>query len=145
MPRKDAQDTRIEAVIGDWEELEFDEGVEKFFEHLTKSLELPCDVTGIEDFRWEEFYVFGPGDPQEYEQLRQTQPSYQDTFELLRITTDDCSEWMMCFDEDIAAHVRRKSDGKEFCLGLSELEAVSKKSKNRQLIHDYVVYFVNSR
>jgi hypothetical protein len=141
----DAQDARIAAVVGDEDELTFDEGVGKFYEFLKKALQLPCDVTGIEDFRWEEFYVIGPGDPKEHERLRQTRPSYRDTFELLAIEQDVVSEWMMFYDEDIAGRVRRKSDGKEFHLGLAELEAVDKKSKNYQRLHDFSVWFVNSR
>lgn len=55
------------------------------------------------------------------------------------------SEWMLFAGEDLAAHVRRKSDGKEFCLGLAELEVTNKKSKNHQFLEDYVVYFANYR
>jgi hypothetical protein len=102
-------------------------------------------VTGVEDFRWEEYYVIGPGDPKEYERLRQNQPSYQDVFELLAIENDVWSEWMMFHGEDIAGHVRRKSDGKEFYLGLAEIKAVVKKSKNYQLIVDFAVWLVNNR
>jgi hypothetical protein len=51
----------------------------------------------------------------------------------------------MMFDEDIAAHVRRISDGKKFVLGLAELEATDKKSPNFQLLDDYAVWFVNNR
>ena len=145
MSRMDAQDARIAAIVGDDEESTFDEGVGKFYAFLKRSLQLPCHVTGIEDFRWEEFYVIGPGDPKEHERLRQTQPSYRDTFELLAIEQDVFSEWMMFHDEDIAAHVRRKADGKEFHLGLAEIEAVDKKSRNYRLLHDFAVWFVNSR
>jgi hypothetical protein len=145
MARKDAQDARIAEVVGDEVEAIFEDGVNKFHDHLKKSLQLPCDVTGIEDFRWEEYYVIGPGDPKEYERLRQNQPSFQDTFELLAIKADVESEWMMFYGEDLAAHVRRKSDGKEFYLGLAELKAVTRKSKNYQLLHDYAVWFVNNR
>jgi hypothetical protein len=52
---------------------------------------------------------------------------------------------MLFGGEDIAAQVRRKSDGKEFYLGLSELEAVDSRSPNYQLLDDYVVWFVNYR
>jgi hypothetical protein len=145
MSRMDAQDARIAAIVGDDEESTFDQGVDKFYHHLKSSLQLPCDVTGTEDFRWEEFYVIGPGDPKEHDRLRQTQPSYLDTFELLAIEKDICSEWMMFHDEDLAAYVRRKSDGKEFHLGLAEIKAVAKKSKNYQLLDDFAVWFVNSR
>jgi hypothetical protein len=49
------------------------------------------------------------------------------------------------FDEDIVAHVRRKSDGKEFDLGLAELQVTDKKSSNFQPIDDYAVWLVNNR
>jgi len=145
MPDKDAQDLRIEAILGDDQDLDFDEAVAVFFKHLKANLQLPCEVTGIEDFRWEEPYVLGGWDQDEYEQLKKTQPSYEDHYELLEIRAEGWSEWMMFYGEDIAAHVRRMSDGKEFILGLSELEATDKKSPNHQLIDDYAVWFVNSR
>jgi hypothetical protein len=145
MSKSANQDERIEAVLGDSEDAAtFDDCVVKFHDHLTKSLQLPCDVTGIEDFGWEEFYVIGPGDPKEHARLRENQPSFEDTFELIAIEPDAYSEWMM-FDEDLGAHVRRKSDGKEFWLGLAEIKAVDKRSKNFQLLNDYAVWFVNNR
>jgi len=52
---------------------------------------------------------------------------------------------MMWPYEDIAAHVRRKSDGKEFALGLAELEAVDKDSPTHDLLDNYAVFFVNYR
>ncbi len=141
----DAQDARIEEIVGDDEEATFDDCIDTFYDHLESSLQLPCDVTGIEDFRWEGFYVIGPGDPKEHERLRKNQPSYEDTFELLAIENDVVSEWMMFHGEDVAGHVRRKSDGKEFYLGLAEIEAVDKQSRNYQLLDDYAVWFVNNR
>jgi len=144
MPRLSAQDARINQVVGADEASSFDDGVEKFCDHLRRSLQLPCDVTGIEDFGWEEYYVIGPGDPKEHAALRKENPSYKDKFELLAVDQEAYSEWMMCSD-DLAGHVRRKSDGKEFYLGLSEIRAVDKKSKNYQLLHDYAVWFVNNR
>jgi hypothetical protein len=145
MTRLDAQDARIEAIVGNDEETSFDDCVDKFYDHLSKSLQLPCDVTGIEDFRWEEYYVIGPGSPKEYERLRKNQPSYQDIFELVAIEQEVYSEWMMFYGEDLAGRVRRKSDGKEFYLGLAEIKAVDKKSVNYQLLDDYAVWFVNNR
>jgi len=71
----DEQIERIEAILGD-DETSFEESVAIFFKYLKESLELSCDVTGIEDFRWEEFYVFGPGSKKEYEQLKKTNPSF---------------------------------------------------------------------
>ncbi len=139
------QESRIASLLGDLDECPFNEAISKFYDHLSHSLELPCDVTGIEDFRWEERYVFGPPKPKEYDRLRKKQPSFQDTFELLSIEQGVMSQWMLYAGEDLAAHVRRKSDGKEFCLGLAELEVTHKTSKNHQLLDDYVVYFINYR
>ena len=145
MSRHDTQDIRIEQIIGDDDDLTFDDCVVRFYEHLNSNLQLPCIVTGIEDFRWEEFYVIGPGNPQEYERLRKDQPSYQDKYDLLAVERDVESEWMMFCGEDLAGNVRRQTDGKEFFLGLAEIVPVNKKSKNYQLLHDYVVWFVNNR
>lgn len=145
MTHMDEQEARIAEVIGDDEEISFKDCVEKFYHHLNKSLQLPCEVTGIEDFRWEEYYVIGPGDQKEYKRLCKNQPSFRDTFELLAVEANGYSEWMMFSGEDLAGHVRRKSDGKEFYLGVAEIKAVEKKSKNYQLLDDYAVWFVNSR
>jgi hypothetical protein len=145
MSKLDKQDARIEAITGDDESASFNESVDKFYAHLTTALELPCDVTGVEDFGWEEFYVIGPGDPEEHAKLRQNQPSFEEIYELLAIEQDVESEWMMFHGEDLAAHVRRKSDGKEFWLGLAEIKAVNQGSKNFQLIDDYADWFINNR
>ena len=126
----DAQDKRILAVIGDYENVEFDEARSLYYQHLKTTLILPCEVTGIEDFSWEEIYVFGPGDQEEYKHLKKTKPSYTDKYELLGIDKDIHSEWMIFWQKDIAARLKRISDGKEFLLGLSELKAIDKKSDN---------------
>lgn len=141
----DAQDKRITSILEGNEDLEFDEAVKVFYEYLKSHLSLPCKVTGVEDFRWEEIYVIGPGDEEEYEHLKKTQPSYTDQFELLGINCEAKSGWMLFWGEDIGADVRRISDGKKFVLGLSELKATNKKSKNYQLLDDYSVWFVNNR
>ena len=125
--------------------LPLDKVIKIFYEYLKSNLQLPCKVTGIEDFRWEEIYVFGPGDEEEYNHLKKTQPSYTDQYELLEIDCEAKSGWMLCWEEDIGADVRRISDSKKFMLGLSELKAIDKKSKNYQLLDDYAVWFVNSR
>ena len=145
MTKIDEQDVRISAVVGNDEESSFDDAIGKFYAYLGTSLKLPCDVTGIEDFDWEEYYIFGPGDATEYAELRKTQPSYQDIFELQSIEKDVDSEWMMYHREDLAARVLRKSDGKEFLLGLAEIKAVDRKSPNYQLLDDYATWFVNNR
>ena len=142
---RDAQDKRIDLILGKIEDLDFDETIDIFCEYLKTNLSLPCEVTGIEDFRWEEIYVFGPGDQEEYDHLKKTQPSYTDRYEFLGIDRKGKSEWMLCWEDDIGANIRRISDSKEFLLGLSELEATDKKSKNYELLDDYSVWFVNNR
>jgi hypothetical protein len=134
---------RIDAILGDSRERGFETAVGAFFRHLREHLVLPCEVTGIEDFQWEERFVIGPGDPKEYARLKSRCPSYKDRFELLAIEKDVASPWMMFAGEDIAAQVRRQSDGKEFTLGLAELKAVDKRSANYCLLHDYAVFFLN--
>ena len=141
----DAQWKRIEAIVGDGETVTFEDQVTAFYEHLLRSLKLPCEVTGIEDFRWEERYVIGNASRAEYERLKKHQPSYRDRYELLAIENGIFSEWMLFPSGDIGARVKRKSDGKEFYLGLSELKAVDGKSGNGKLLHDFSVFFVNSR
>ncbi|MCK4729032.1 MAG: hypothetical protein KAT27_08930, partial [Desulfobacterales bacterium] len=88
---------------------------------------------------WEEFYVLGPGDKDEYEELKKTQPSYTDHYSILSFDDD--------YDEDngILVNVQRISDKKEFALPLEDLEAVDKKSNNYQILDDYSVWFVNYR
>jgi hypothetical protein len=141
----DAQDKRIAAILGKMEDLDFDEATKVFYKYLKSHLLIPCKVTGIEDFRWEEIYVIGPGDEEEYDRLKKTQPSYTDQYELLGINCEAKSGWMLFWEEDIGADVRRFSDGRKFLLGLSELKAIDKKSKNYQLLDDYSVWFVSNR
>jgi hypothetical protein len=144
--KSDEQDQRIAAVLGEnVEGIDFFDGVERFLVHFQKSLRLPCQVTGIEDFQWEEFYVLGPGRKKDYTVLRQTQPSYRDTYMLLKVEKSNASEWMLHPLEDLTAHVRRDSDRREFYLGLSELKAVDEESDEYRLLDDYAVWFVNCR
>mgnify|MGYP001093810147 CR=1 FL=1 len=144
MSKFDEQMKRWDAVLGNAAEGTQEEALAAFFTHLKATLQLPCEVTGTEDFRWEEPYVLGGWSQQEYKRLKKTQPSYTDKYDLLDIEQGGWSEWMM-FDEDIVAKVRRKSDGKEFDLGLAELRVTDKKSPNFQLLDDYAVWLVNNR
>ena len=139
----DAASARAAAILGDTD-VDFDKQMDVMLAHLQATLQLPCEVTGIEDFQWEEKYVIGGWDPREYKRLKKTRPSYTDRFQLLAISRDGFDEWMM-FSEDIVAHVRRISDGRQFDLGLSELEATDRKSASFQLLDDYSVWFFNNR
>ena len=136
---------RRAAILGNIEDRTFDQIIDVFFEYLKTNLTLPCEVTGMEDFRWEEIYVIGPGDQDEYEQLKKTQPSFSDHYELLGIVRKGTPEWMLYWQDDIGADVRRISDGREFLLGFSELEATDEESVNHQLLEDYSFWFANNR
>jgi hypothetical protein len=94
-------------------------------------------LTGSEDFKWEEYYLLGPGSQKEYERLSKTRPSYQDTFKLLDLDAE------IDFEYGIFAKVRRMADRKKFILPLADLRATDKKSKNYRLVEDYLVWFVN--
>ena len=144
MSQYDEYERRVEAILGDANEGTQKKALKVFFKHLKANLQFPCEVTGTEDFQWEERYVVGGWSQDEYKLLKKTQPSYTDKYELLDIERSWQSKWMM-FEEDIIAMVRRKSDCKEFRLGLAEIRATDKKSSNFQLIHDYSVWLVNSR
>jgi len=133
---------RINEIIGNGD-YSFEKQLNIYFKYLKENLELPCEVIGIEDFNWEEFYVFGPGDEEEYEELKETQPSYTDIYELIDIEENRNSKWILSFRGDIAAKARRKSDNKIFWLGLSELETIDEDDVNYQLLDDYAVWFAN--
>ena len=130
MPTRDGQDERFIKILGDLEKIDSDESIDIFFEYLKSHLSLPCEVTGIEDFGWEEIYILGPGNKKEYEILKKKQPSFTDKFVLIKIVRQADSWWALHEDEDIGACVRRISD---------------EKSKNYELLDDYSVWFVNNR
>jgi hypothetical protein len=113
------------------------ETLEYYKSYLEENLSFPVRLTGIEDFDWEEYYLLGPGDKREYEQLKLTQPSYKDIFSMSRIDSD--------YDEayGLFAKVTRLSDKKRFQLPLMDLKAVDKNSKEWELLDDYSVWFIN--
>lgn len=110
---------------------------------LQNEFEFPFDVIGLEDFNWEEYYVFGPGDSEEYKKLKNIQPSYRDTFKVLDIKNGFNSEWVID-SKDFLAHVQRISDNKMFYLGLSEIKTLDESSKNQRLLDDYTEWFYNN-
>ncbi|MBW2449100.1 MAG: hypothetical protein JRE92_01565 [Deltaproteobacteria bacterium] len=140
----DTQEERIALILADGdvdneEKQEKSTGtIAKYLHYLKENIELPCIVTGIEDFPWEEKYVFGYGNKKEYEKLKKENPSYKDKFEILDFIEDEDYN-----DEQIFVSVKRLSDQKEFILELDYLKAVDKKSKNYQLLDDYSVWYVN--
>jgi hypothetical protein len=137
------QERRIGEVVGVDEDGEVFEVNNKtlvtYQNYLKQHLELPFTLTGSEDFSWEEYYIIGPGSKKEHDKLRKTRPSYLDTYKWL-----DFSQHIEEF-YGLFVSVKRCSDGKEFVLPLADLKATDEKSKNYQLIDDYVTWFVNWR
>ena len=112
----------------------------KYYNYLKDNTTFPCLLTGIEDFQWEERYVFGGENQKEYEKLKKTNPSYSDVFELIKFfgPDEDVDE-----DGDLFIEVKRVSDKKVFELGLSWLKCTDSKSKNYQLLDDFAVWQCN--
>ena len=136
----DKQEKRIMTILGT-KKLDVTRAtLKRYQKYLKRHVEFPCQLTGIEDFDWEEFYVFGPGDKREYEELKEIQPSYKDKFNLIDFV-DNFDDW----EDGIFVVVRRESDRKKFVLPLADLKATDKKSKNYQFFDDYAVWFVNYR
>ncbi len=94
-------------------------------------------LTGREDFPWEEFYVFGTGDKNEYEDLKKIRASYTDTFKLI-----DIPEGTMR-GHDLIGRVERLSDGKTFEIGLSWLTTKKKQTEAYQILDDFATWIVN--
>ncbi|MDR0231675.1 MAG: hypothetical protein LBI82_06095 [Dysgonamonadaceae bacterium] len=115
-----------------------DESYLKYREYLKANIKKPCILTGSEDFGWEEPYLFGGWDEEEYEQLKLTRASYSDQFELIKII-----DYMD--DMGIFAKVKRLSDNKKFELPLWDLKVVDEKSPNYLLISDFASWMTNYR
>lgn len=139
MTEIDKQDERISSIFGGDIPSVTEESLATYLTYLKDHLELPCELTGIEDFDWEEYYVIGPGDKTEYERLKKTKPSYTDKYALLSLA-DEVDGWV-----GILVYVKRVSDKKKFTLPLAELEVADGRAKNYQLLDDYSVWFVNNR
>lgn len=139
MTEIDKQDARIRAIFDGEISDVTEESLAKYLAYLKKHLGLPCELTGIEDFDWEEYYLIGSGDQEEYERQKKTKPSYTDKYELISLA-DRVDDWV-----GILAKVKRISDKKKFTLPLAELEAIDERSKNYQMLDDYSVWFVNNR
>jgi hypothetical protein len=136
----DEQDERVRAILGTKNLDVSNANLKIYLKYLKQHVKLPCLLTGIEDFDWEEYYVFGPGSQKEYEQLKKTRPSYRDKYNLIRFIDKIENE-----NDGILVEVERVSDKKRFTLPLAELEETNKKARNQQLLDDYAVWFVNNQ
>ena len=67
-----------------------DENLGEYFNYLDENIDFSGMVIGIEDFRWDEYYVIGPGDRKELEDLKAFDKS-PENFQIL----DDYSVWFV--------------------------------------------------
>jgi len=140
----DKQSQRIARILGMKEcEDVFDEALdvteetlEVYFQYLKKKVQYPCQLTCIDCFGWEEYYLYGPGDQDKYEELKKSQACHTDTFDLIDFEEVD-------LDEGILVTVQRLSDKQNLTVPLANLETVEKDSGNCQLLNDYSVWFAN--
>ncbi|MFK7932376.1 MAG: hypothetical protein AB8G22_02635 [Saprospiraceae bacterium] len=113
------------------------ENLSTYSKYLLKNLEHPVELTGREDFPWEERFVLGGHSQREYQHLRQTHPSYEDTFLLLDIVQNAGD------NRDLFAKVKREEDAKMFEIGLSWLEPADEDSSNYHLLDLFATWIVN--
>ena len=115
-----------------------EENHDRFYDFLYDHFKYPCILTGAEDFSWEEPYLFGVFDEQEYEKLKKMRASYTDHFKLKRFESiDDLL--------GILVKVKRIGDNKVFILPLWDLKTADKEDQNHQLIDDYSFWMSNYR
>ncbi|MEG4048218.1 calcium-binding protein [Microcoleus sp. Pol17_C1] len=130
-------ETKISKILGS-KNIDFSlKNSVKYLDYIKQNIQLPCHVTGIEEFEWEEEYTMGSGSKKEYARLKKTQPSYTDRFTINRL------EDLVVQEEGIFVEVQRVGDRQKFMLPLSELESVDVISRNNQLLDDYAVWFLN--
>lgn len=103
--------------------------------HLTENILL----TGRESagyFSWEEKYEFGGGNEVEYKKLLHTKASYQETFQLIALSSVD-DEW------GSIAQVLRVRDKKKFDVPLADLEVCKKTETEWRIVEDYGMWMTN--
>ena len=107
MDEFEKQEKRIIAILGTKKLDVTRKTLSTYLKYLKNHIETPCQLTGIEDFEWEEAYVFGFGSKKEYQELKKTQPSYTDKFILIDFIDEIDYEY-----DGIFVNVQRLSDKK---------------------------------
>jgi len=113
------------------------ENLTKYYDYLKSNLTQPFILTGMEDFDWEEPYLLGGWDEKEYEQLKETNPSYTDFFEFIDLI-EEFDDW-----KGIYAKVKRISDNKIFDIPLWDLKGVDETNPNFQIVSDFSSWMTN--
>ena len=104
----DDQDERIASIFYSDEVPEVtDDALKTYLQYIKDNLDDACEITGIEDFEWEEYYFFGPGSKKEHEKLRKTREKINGNgrfvpqmLVLIKITSNRCRQpkdcWKLC-------------------------------------------------
>jgi|SRR3989338_201746 len=109
----------------------------RYLDYLKEILNLPCLLTGTEDFPWEEPYILGGWDHKEYDEKKKTMPSYKDQYELIKLLPPSPRY------DDVMAKVKRLKDSKIFEIGLSWLKCLDRKHPNYKVIDTYGMWHTN--
>lgn len=134
----DEEEKRIRAILKAKDISVNETTLDTYYDYLETNLKTPCILTGMEDFSWEERYVFGGWSQKEYKELKKTRPSYTDRFEFLNL--EGCDDL-----RGIYIKVKRMSDKKRFSIPLWDLEVVDEDDPNFQLVSDYSSWMSNYR
>ena len=130
---------KLEEILGTTNFKVSQTNLKKYLKYLKQNIQMPCLVTGTEEFEWEEYYTMGSGSKKEYQKLKKTKPSYTDKFNLLKLDNK------LSVEEGILAELERTTDGRKFILPLAELETDLEMdvedSVNAELLEDYAMWF----
>lgn len=126
---------KLEEVLGTTTFKVNQTNLKKYLKYLKQNLAIPCLVTGVEEFEWEEYYTVGPGSQKEYQKLKKTQPSYTDEFNILKLDNK------LDVEHGILAVLERTTDNLKFTLPLAELEGVAEDSVDAKLLQYYGIWF----
>jgi hypothetical protein len=139
MAQHDDREQRIEKILGPDNLTVSLKSLTLYRDYLRRHLDMPCTMTGIEGFPWDNKYVFGYADEAEYEALKRDHPSHADVYELKRF------EDLIDEDAGILVKVKRVKDNRRFILDLAWLKAVDASSGNQGLLEDYSAWFISRR
>ena len=126
---------KLEEVLGTTTFKVNQTNLKKYLKYLKQNLAIPCLVTGVEEFEWEEYYTVGPGSQKEYQKLKKPQPSYTDEFNILKLDNK------LDVRDGILAVLERTTDNLKFTLPLAELEGVVEDSVDAKLLQYYGIWF----
>lgn len=115
-----------------------DESLRFCIKYLNENLEFPFEITGSEDFPWEEKYIFGFGSKDEWEEEKMNKPSYKDTYMALEVIP-----YYDRYGLYIKAKRTSRMKRKKFDLILGFITCTEKEGKNGNIIEAYKVWRAN--